>query len=342
MRRAAAVLILAATSLLVAGPAGARPLRVVATLPDLASLVRAVGGEAVEVDALVRGGEDPHFVEAKPSFIRLLNRADLFVYNGLDLEIGWVPPLLARARNSDILPGGPGDFDASAGIEPLQVPTGRVDRSMGDVHPRGNPHYLLDPVNGLRVARGLRDRLSALRPEEAEGFAARAAEFERRLLVGLVGEALVERLGAERLADAAVEERLDELVRAEAAQDEVGGWLGALRPHAGRRVVADHDLWPYFERRFDVRAVGFLEPFPGIAPTTRHLAELAERMRRHDVRVILSAAYFHPRYAQKVAEATGAEVVTMANQVGARDEGDDYLTTTDWNVRRLADALGSS
>ncbi len=322
--------------LLAAGGAGAaEPLRVVATLPDLASLAREVGGEEVEVTALARGGDDPHFVEAKPSFLRTLSRADLFAYNGLDLEIGWLPPLVRNARNGRILPGASGDFDASRGIPALELPGQGLDRSRGDVHPYGNPHYLLDPVNGLRVARHLRDRLQQLAPERAAGFGARAADFEGRLVAALVGREAADRFGPAAVAQAALEERLPELLAGAAP----GGWLGALAPHRGAPVVADHNLWPYFARRFGLRVVGFLEPVPGITPTTRHLRELAEQMGREKVRVILSAAYFHPRYAEKLALASGAAVLAMANQVGAREGVDDYLTMLDRNVRELVGAL---
>ena len=153
-------------------PTAARELRVVVTTPDLASLTRAVGGDEVSVKAMARGREDPHFVEAKPSFIRALSRADLFIQVGLDLEIGWVPPLIRNARNRSILPGGRGYLLAAQAIVPLEVRTAAVDRSQGDVHVRGNPHYLVDPVNGLRVARLIRDRLIELRPESRDRFEA--------------------------------------------------------------------------------------------------------------------------------------------------------------------------
>jgi ABC-type Zn uptake system ZnuABC Zn-binding protein ZnuA len=319
----------------VAGPSSADPLRVAATTTDLANLVETVGGDDVQVTAFVGGGQDPHFVEARPSFIKELSRTDLFVTVGLQLEIGWVPPLLRNARNSSIQPGGPGALDASATIPLRGVLTGVVDRSMGDVHPTGNPHYLLDPVNGIRVAREIRDALARLRPEQASVFAARTASFEAHLLARLVGDEAVARHSAETLASAVLEERLADVV----PDDALGGWLGAMRPHRGKAVVADHDLWPYFARRFGIEVAGFLEPLPGVTPTTRHLGEIASLMQRRGIRAILSAAYFSPRYAQKVAEATGGQVLEMANQVGARDGIDDYLAMVDWNVGHVAGAL---
>jgi ABC-type Zn uptake system ZnuABC Zn-binding protein ZnuA len=206
---------------------------------------------------------------------------------------------------------------------------------MGDVHASGNPHYLLDPVNGLRVAREIRDRLTELRPEAAEGFQQRTTAFEQRLLARLVGEQIVARHGAEVVATAVLADRLPAGVD-EAA---LGGWLGAMRPHRGKAVIADHDLWPYFARRFGFEVAGFLEPLPGITPTTKHLGEITTLMKQRGIRAILSAAYFSPLYADKVADATGAQVLEMANQVGARKGVDDYLEMIERDVALVAGAL---
>lgn len=313
----------------------AAPLRVATTTRDLANLVETVGGDHVEVTSFAAGTQDPHFVEARPSFIKVLSRTDLFVTVGLQLEIGWAPPLLRSARNAKIQPGGPGALDASAAIPLLGQRTGVVDRSMGDVHASGNPHYLLDPVNGLRVAREIRDRLTELRPEAAEEFQQRTTAFEQRLLARLVGEQIVARHGAELVATAVLADRLPAGVD-EAA---LGGWLSAMRPHRGKAVIADHDLWPYFARRFGFEVAGFLEPLPGITPTTKHLGEIATLMKQRGIRAILSAAYFSPRYAEKVADATGAQVLEMANQVGARKGVDDYLEMIERDVALVAGAL---
>ena len=333
MRLAAALVLLFLSS--AAAPLSADPLHVATTTLDLASLVEAVGGEHVEVTAFVRGGQDPHRIEARPSFVRVLSRTDLFVTVGLQLEASWVTPLVRSARNARIQRGGSGKLDASESVPLEGVLTGPVDRSMGDIHATGNPHYLLDPVNGIRVARAIRERLEALRPEQAASFRTRAESFEERMIAGLVGQEVVDRYGAKALAEAILEDRLGEVVR----DTELAGWLGAMRPHRGQRVVADHDLWPYFAKRFGIQVAAFLEPLPGITPTTRHLSDVSETMRAQQIRAILSAAYFHPRYAEKVADAAGARVLEMANQVGSRREVDDYWTMIDWNVRQVASAL---
>ena len=330
--------LLAGLALGLAATAGAEPLRVVTTVPDLADLVRQVGGDVVAVEALVKGPQDAHFVEPRPSFVRALHQADLFVEVGLELEIGWAPVLLKSARNPKVLPGGEGYLEAASAIAPLEVPTTRVDRSMGDVHPYGNPHFLSDPLNGLRVAAAIRDRLARLRPGEAQGFEARYQAFARRLMERLVGGDLAARHAPEVLASAIEAGRLDAFLSGGEAE-RLGGWLGALHPFAGTRVVQDHRLWPYFARRFGLEPVAELEPKPGIAPTTAHLAEVIERVRALEVPVILASPYFDPRHARRVAEQTGARVVVLAHQVGAREGTDGYLEMVDYNVRQVAQAL---
>lgn len=321
-------------------PIGARAetLQVVTTVPDLADLVSQVGGDAVDPFSLVKGPQDPHFIEPRPSFIRRLHRADLFVQVGLELEIGWSPILLQSARNPRIQPGAAGHLDASRAIVPLEVPTAATDRSMGDVHPYGNPHYLLDPLNGLRVARLIRDRLQQLDPERSAEFGSRYDEFARRLLGQLVGSELVARHGASAVAAAAEDGRLEQLVGRPDAPP-LGGWLASLRGARGIRAVQDHRIFPYFARRFGIELVMELEPLPGIAPTTAQLARVVERVRREKIPLLLTSPYFDKRYARRVADETGARVVVLAHQVGALPGTGDYLSMIDANVRQAREAL---
>lgn len=321
------------------GVARADALHVVATTPDLAALARHVGGEEVEVTSLAKGPQDPHFVEARPSFIRELHDADLYVQIGMDLEIGWAPVLLRNARNPDVRPGARGYLDASAVIEPLEVPQTTVDRSMGDVHPYGNPHYLTDPINGLRVARLLGNRLAELRPARAEYFADRYEDFARRTAEALVGEALVTRHGADAIVDRVDRGTLEGFLSERGDTGLLAGWLGAFRPHAPVVAVQDHNLWPYFARRFGLELVETFEPRPGIAPTTRHLTRVIEVMEARDVRVILSSPYYDPRHARWVTERSEAEIARMAHQVGAQEGAEDYLSTVGHNVDAVLGAL---
>ncbi len=320
----------------------ANPVRVVATIPDLGSLVHEIGSDAVAVTVVAKGREDPHFAEPKPSLVKLLSEADLFVQAGMNLEVGYAPVLLQSARNARVLPGNPGYVDASAAVTPLEVPAGPVDRSMGDIHPSGNPHYLLDPLNGLAVAALLRDRLSALRPEEASRFARQYQAFEDKLAAALVGPKLAAKYDARKLALLHEHGRLGEFLEQQGERGDLEGWLGALLPYYGAKVVDDHNLWPYFARRFGIRVVGHLEPKPGIPPTTRHLSEIIEQMRSQGVRVILAAPYYDPRHAHFVAAATGARIAYLSHQTGGREGVDDYLNMIDYNVRALATALAGA
>lgn len=329
------------TLLLLGAPlAAAEPIRVCATTPDLASLTTSVGGPDVTVQTFARGTEDPHFVEAKPGFVRDLSRCRLLVLNGLEVELGWLPALLDQARNADVLPGGTGYLDASSVIAPLEAPTGTVDRSMGDVHAFGNPHYLLDPLNGLRVAAAIRDRLGRLAPDRAAAFGERYDAFRTALGTKLVGETLARKyLEFEKLAQLAEYGKLDAFLAEHGDGATLGGWLGAMHPYRGQKAVDDHPLWPYFARRFGLVIVGHMEPKPGIPPTTRHLAEVVALMQAQDVKLILASSYYDPRHARFLAERTGARVADLANQVGARPGVDDYLAMTDWNVSQVVGAL---
>ena len=317
----------------------AEPLRVCATVPELGSLAEEVGGAEVAVTVFTKGTESPHFTVPKPSFVKALNACHAYVQIGLELEIGWAPVLLQSARNAAILPGGTGFIDASEVISVLGVPSGRIDRSMGDVHPGGNPHYLLDPLNGLRVAALLRDRFAALRPEAGQHFATRYADFRQRLGTALVGEALSRKYDFEKLALLGEHGRLVDFLDSQGDTALLDGWLAALHPHADTKVVAEHDAWAYFAVRFGLRVIAFLEPIPGVPPTTSHLGAVIERMRAEHIGVVLTIAYYDPRYARFVSDKTGAAVVPIAHQVGARPGTGDYLSMTDYNVKQLVAAL---
>ncbi|MEB2283511.1 MAG: metal ABC transporter substrate-binding protein [Myxococcales bacterium] len=344
MRPTIATVVATATALLVAAAAPVRaepPLAVCATVPELGAIVRAVGGDQVTVEVFTKPTEDPHFTPARPSLIKSLNACDLLVQVGMDLESGWLPILTNNARNAAVLPGGAGFLDAATAITPLGLPTGTVDRSMGDVHPGGNPHYLLDPLNGTLVAAAVRDRLAALRPAAQAGFDERLEAFRKRVAIGLVGSALAARYDVVKLALLAEHGKLVDFLRGQGEENALGGWLGALAADFGAKVVDDHPMWPYFARRFGLVVVADLEPKPGVPPTTKHLADVVALMRGEHVRVVLASAYYDPRHARFVADQTGATVLAMANQVGSRPGTDDYVELIDYNVRQVAAGLRS-
>jgi ABC-type Zn uptake system ZnuABC Zn-binding protein ZnuA len=278
-------------------------LRIVATTPDLASIAQAVGGDAVEVTAIARPTEDPHFVDAKPSYILLLNKADMLIEGGAALEAGWLPPLLDSARNPRIALGAPGRVVASQGISLLEVPT-VADRSMGDVHPFGNPHYLLDPANAAIVAQTVADALCGVDHEHCDDYEARARQFR-----------------------AAIDAKLLE-------------WQSLLSTARGEKIVTYHKDFDYFAQRFGLDVAGTLEPKPGIPPSAAHLAALIPRMKAQNVRLIIVEPNRERQNPEFVAEKTGARVLLLPIMPGG--EGTvDYIGLIDYDVRQVAGAVGA-
>jgi zinc/manganese transport system substrate-binding protein len=293
-----------AAALLCGGAARAgAALNVVTTTEDLGSLVHEVGGDRVRVDALARGYQDPHFVEAKPSFILKLNKADLLVLVGRELEIGWLPALINQSRNSKVQAGSPGYLDASGNVRILEIPTGQITRAMGDVHPSGNPHYWLDPGNGRHMAQAIRDRLSQLSPGDAAYFASRYTDFDQRL--------------------AAAEKR----------------WDAAMAPYKGTKVVTYHRSWPNFAERFGLNVIGYVEPRPGIPPSPSHTLDLIREMKAQNVKLILVEPYFDTKTPDSVARETGGKVVVLLPSVGGEKGADDYIQLFDRDVEKVIAAI---
>jgi zinc/manganese transport system substrate-binding protein len=317
---------------------GAAPLKVCATVPELGDFARRLGGEQVQVTVFAKGSEDPHFLDARPSWIPALAAADLLLESGLDLEVGWLPPLLDSARNARIREGSPGRLVAAALIRPLDVRDG-ASRADGDVHAGGNPHFLLDPLQGFKVAKAVTAALARLRPTQAAAFEGRYAQFRQDLGRRLFGADLADRLDVEKLAEIAEAGRLHAFLKSQGLQDRLGGWLGTAQAWAGKAVVDDHPLWAYFARSFGLRIVGHLEPKPGFAPSTRHLQALVGLMKEEDAQAVLASAYYDRRHADWVARHSGAKVALLANQMGSRPGTDDYLSWVDYNVKTLDQAL---
>ncbi len=334
MRRPVLLGLLAAVALAV------EPVRVVAAVPEIGAVLRAVGGDAVQVSVLARPHEDPHRVEARPSFVVDLARAELLVATGNELEIGWLPPLVAQARNPRLRAEAGGFLEAASLVQaPIGVPAGPVDRSAGDVHAHGNPHVLLDPGVGLLLAEALAARLAVLRPDAAAAIEQRLDAFRLRLGGALFGEAVAARLDPRKLVQLDDHGRLEGFLAQQGLAGEVGGWWAQLRPHRGAAIAADHDLYPYFARRFGLRVAVLLEPKPGVPPSTRHLAAVSTRMRDEGIRALLATPYFDRKAIELVARSAGARIADMAHQAGVRPGSEDY---TDWigaNVAAVAAAL---
>ncbi len=253
--------------------------------------------------SLAKGYQDPHFVEAKPSFILKLQKADVLVAVGRDLEIGWLPPLTTQSRNAKIQPGGSGYLDASLTAQILELPQGQITRAMGDVHPLGNPHYWLDPENGKRIAKAMADKFSELRAGER-------AYFEQRL--------------------ASFVSRLDEAEKR---------WLGLMAPFKGTKVVTYHRSFPNFADRFGLEIVGYVEPRPGIPPTPQHTLDLIGEMKRLNIKLVLVEPYFDLKTPNSIGRATGAEVLVMPPSVGGVKEASDYIALFDYDVNLLVTAI---
>ena len=291
------------------GPTPARAagkIQIMTATTDLASLAQEVGGDKVAVESIARGYQDPHFVDAKPSFLLKLKRADLLIVVGLELEIGWLPPLITQSTNPKIQVAAPGYFDASRFAKILEIPSGQVTRAEGDVHPLGNPHYWLDPENGLRIAKGIADKLSEMRPADAAYFAQRYADFEGRL------------------------KQADQR------------WLQEVKPYEGRKIVTYHRSWPNFAEHFHLNVVGYVEPRPGIPPSPQHTVELIQQMKRDNVKVIVVEPYFDLKTPNAIGRETGAQVLVLPPSVGGEKEITDYFKLFDYDITKLKQAFDAT
>ena len=284
---------------------GARPaaakLRVVTTIETLASLSREVGGDRVDVQSLSHGYEDPHFVQSKPSLVVTLNRADAVVYVGLELEIGWLPPLIQQSRNPRIQRGQPGHIDCSSGIRVEDVPNVPADqlRALGDIHPLGNPHYWIAPQNALGITHLLATRLAELDPAGADVYRARAADFARRL-AGKQAE-----------------------------------WEKRAAPLRGVKIVSYHKSWSYVAGWLGLREVGYVEPKPGVPPSTQHTAQLIALMRKEGVKLVLEESFYPRNLAQLVADKGGARLGVLPSDVGAEPSIRSYFELVDAVLAKL-------
>ena len=323
----------------IATVAAAEPLRIVTTTSDLASIAQAVAGDAAVVTSIATGRQDPHFLQAKPSYIMRARRAQLWIRVGMELEIGWETPILDGARNPKIREGASAHLDASCDIVRLGVPTQRVTRAMGDVHPSGNPHYWLDPLNGRIVAQTICNRLCELAPPQADVFRANLASFLARLDSRMFGRELVAQVGGNRLWALLLDGKLDADLDTRGLAGKVGGWYGVLRPHRGKQIVTYHRSWNYFANRFGLEIVAELEPKPGIPPSAPHLATVMDTVKGKNVKVLLIEPFYSRRSADLVARKTGAKVVVCAVSTGGQKEAEDYLSMLGQIVKRLGEEL---
>jgi ABC-type Zn uptake system ZnuABC Zn-binding protein ZnuA len=320
-------------------PVQADPVRVVATLPVYADLVKKIGGAQVDVSAIAAPNEDAHFVRPKPSFALSIRRADLFITTGLDLEL-WAPTVLDRARNADVAEGGRGYVTAYTGIELLDIPV-VADRSGGDVHIFGNPHLTTDPLRALQVARNITVGLGRVAPDRTRVWSAGLERFTEEIHRRLFGDRLMELLGGDLLERLALQGRLHTFLESEEFEgrpliSELGGWLGVAEAFRGRDIICYHKNWAYLEDRFGVRCAEFVEAKPGIPPTPGHVVSLLEKMTSERIEVILAASHYDERKVETVAERGRARSVVVALNPGGRAGVEDYFALVDSWIDGLA------
>ena len=296
------ILIVAA---LVAGTcSAASKLNVVTSTEDLSAIGREIGGDRITIESIAKGYQDPHFVEPKPSFLLKLQKADLLAVVGLQLEIGWLPPLITQSGNSKIQVGAKGYFDVSNACEILEIPTATVTRADGDVHPLGNPHFWLDPENGRRIARAFKDKLSEMQPADAAFFDHNLKDFEQRLT------------------------------------DAEKRWDAQMAPYKGHKVVTYHRSLPNFAKRFGLDVEDYVEPKPGIPPTPSHTLEVINKMKQENIKLILVEPYFDMRTPNSIAQQAGGTAIVLLPSVGGEKQVQTYFQLFDYDINLLATAFG--
>lgn len=282
--------------------AHAGTIKVVTTTTDMKSITEWIGGNKVSVSSIATGYQNPHFVDPKPSYILNLSNADLFVTVGLDLETGWSPQLLSSSRNTKIQKGAAGYVDASIGVGLLQVPSS-VNRGEGDIHIYGNPHYWLDPLNGKVIARNIANGLERIDPSNKAFYEGNLAAFFKK-----------------------IDEKLRE-------------WTSKMASYKGTKIIAYHNEWVYFETRFGLQIVDFMEPKPGIPPSPSQLVKIIKEIKADNIKVIISSPYFATSSLDMVSKQTGAKGLTLATSVGAFATVKDYFDVFDYNINQIVSAL---
>lgn len=339
---------LLAIPLLAVPPLGPEPavaqdkLQVVTTLPTYAAIARELTGDLAEVDAIARGDEDPHFVQPRPSFAAKVNKADVFVATGLDLEL-WVPTILDRARNPKVAEGGPGNVVAYAGVKLLEVPE-NVSRTGGDVHIFGSPHIHTDPINAIIIARNILARLKQVDPDNAAVYEANYQDFEDRVMRALYGDRLVDMLGSDAIFRLARNYDFWDFARNQSFQGKplteyIGGWMAQAAPFRDRRMACYHKNWAYFSARFRIDCAIYIEPKPGIPATPGHLGDVITFMRDENVEVLFAANYFGQSQVDRVASRTGARALIVPEHVDGAEGVDDYFDLIDLWVSQLSETF---
>jgi len=334
----------AVLAILLLGPtpaSGQKKLNVVTTLPTYAAIAREVAGDLADVESIARGDEDPHFVNPRPSFAAKVQRADLFVATGLDLEL-WVPAILDRANNSKVDDGGPGNVVAYAGVTLLEVPDS-PSRAGGDVHVFGNPHIHTDPINGILIARNIAAGLKRIDAANGPTYDANLTEFERRVMERLFGKQLLELLGAETILPLARSYQLWDFLESQSYEGRpltayLEGWLAEAEPFRDSRIVCYHRNWAYLSARFRVGCAMYVEPKPGIPPSPSHVRAVIDFITAENIAVLFAANYFSHSQVERVASRANVKALIVPEHVEGAEGVDDYISLVDLWISRLAAA----
>jgi ABC-type Zn uptake system ZnuABC Zn-binding protein ZnuA len=314
---------------------------VVVSTTDISSIVKAIAGDYVEVHCFGKGNQDPHILNILPSHVKQMNEADLWIQVGSDIEAAWYPDLISKAQNPKILKGEVGFLDLSIGVYPLKGVVGEITRTQqqSGVHGEGNPHYLLDPIEGIRSGAAILKRLNVILPEKKGEMGRNYDIFRQELSEALIGKELAQRHGIIEVADHFMNGTLKPFLKEQKHGIPLGGWLGSLLQYRGSVVVGDHDLWPYLARRIGLSVLGYFEPEPGISPTIKHLSLLIDDMVTNNTSIIFSAPYFDKRHEKFISDKTSAKALPMCHQTGARPQSASYFEMVSHNLVTVIQAL---
>jgi len=316
-----------------------KKLQILTTTTDLRAIAAEIGGERVEAKSFMKGPEDPHFLDAKPNFITLANRADVFIKVGMSLEAGYESIIIGESRNKKIQPGAPGYLDASITIEKLEIPTGVIDRSQGDVHQDGNPHYLLDPLNAKKVAGAIRDSLIKSTPQYKSELEERCKQFCQKIDESMFGKKILERFSADTLGELLANGKLQVFLKDRKAEADLGGWAAEMLSFAGKPVAVYHKNLTYFAHRFRLEEAVSLEKKPGVQPSSSYLVHVIETIKSRQIKAVFYTSFQSVKAVEKVCEETGAAKVLYPHQVGATDDTGDYIKMIDRLVKLSSAAL---
>ncbi len=322
------------------------PLKVVCSLPDFASVTAEIGGDRVTASHIAAGNQDPHFVMPKPSFALLLREADMFVNTGLDLEM-WAPVLIDKSGNRKIMEGENGYVAVAGGVSLLDVPQGSFDRSAGEIHVYGNPHFHTSPVEMRAVAASIRDGLQRIDPGGADYYQERYQRFITRIDEALFGPELVTLVGGDELCTRTRNETLFDyldatVVEGRPLRDRLGGWMARALPFRGTQVIAYHKNWNYFARDFGLEVVDYVEPKPGIPPSARHVKEIIDEIAQYNIRLLMVANYFEKNTPNKIGERTAVKVLFLPLSVKGEPGIDDIFKLYDHWITEIARAVAES